>query len=222
MTTINSQKRSTISLGSWKIPSLILLMGMIPSIPGAFTLVGLILGENATGIAHDFVSTHYFERPLPISLHIATGILFSIIAPFQFITKLRMKWPHVHRYAGRVAGVSLLVFSLTGLFLLGPLPAGSEMISYLGLGFSGVATAIAVLLSWRAAFQRRIPMHQLWMYRAIAIALAGGTRLVLEIFAYLIFAEITPPVDGAIMWLGLSINLAVVERTWRRKKTLRR
>lgn len=204
---------------AWKIPLLILVIGMVPAVPGIFSIIAIIQNAQPGHPLAELVQPRYLTAPLPILVHIFGGIVFYAIAPLQFIGNLRVRCPRFHRMAGRIAFVGGFVYALTALPLLLDLPPGPHALKYWGLGFSGISVAICLSLSLWHAIKRNISAHQLWIYRAIAIGLAGATRAVLDILALTILGELLPIHEGIIMWLGLSINLVLLECIWRKNRS---
>lgn len=206
----------------WKTPLLILVLGMVPAVPGIFSVIAILQSAQPGHPLADLVQPRYLAAPLPILTHIIGGIVFCVIAPLQFIGKLRVRYPQLHRVAGRVAFAGGFVYALTALPLLLDLPPKEDALKNWGLGFSGVAVAFCLGLSLWQATKRNISAHQLWICRAIAIGLAGATRAVLEILAFAIPVEHSPVQEGIIMWLGMSINLAILEYYWRKRRRPRK
>lgn len=207
---------------NWKTPLLILILGMVPAIPGIFSVIAIAQNAQPGHPLAELVQPRYLVAPLPILSHIIGGIIFCAIAPFQFITGLRIRYPRLHRVAGRIAFAGGFVYALTALPLLLALPTGEDALKNWGLGFSGVAVAFCLSLSVWNAIKRNISAHQLWICRAIAIGLAGATRAVLEILAFAIPIEHSPLHEGIIMWLGMTINLAILEYYWRKRRRPRK
>lgn len=202
---------------TWKTPLLVLFLGMVPAVPGIFSTIAILQNAQVGHPLADLVQPRYLAAPLPILTHIIGGIVFCAIAPLQFIARLRVRYPQLHRAGGRIVFVGGFVYALTALPLLLDLPDGEDALKNWGLGFSGIAVAFCLSLSLWQAVKRNISAHQLWICRAIAIGLAGATRAVLEILALAIPGEHSSVQEGIIMWLGMGINLAILEYYWRKK-----
>jgi hypothetical protein len=106
----------------------------------------------------------------------ATLLLGTILLSDRFRTRARA-W---HRRLGRVQGACVLLALVpSGLWMAGYAATGT--VAALGLGSLAVATAVCVLLGWRAAVTRRFADHRRWMLRtymlllsAVVIRLMGG------------------------------------------------
>ena len=127
----------------------IALLGAVPALPGAFVLAGILQGPNTTGFLRDMVQPLYFTSPEPIVIHIASGILFCCLAPFQFSTQLRMRYRKLHRIAGRVAVIAGLLFAFTAVLLMGRPPAAPELwLHYSAMSVGGGGAGLSLCLSF--------------------------------------------------------------------------
>jgi uncharacterized membrane protein len=111
-------------------------------------------------------------HPVGIYAHISAGAIALLLGPFQFLTRLRQRWPGLHRGIGRVyLGVGVLIGGSAGLYMSqyafgGPIARiGFALLAVLWL-FSG----------WKAlAAIRRgdIVRHREWMVRNFSLTFAG-------------------------------------------------
>lgn len=192
-------------------PLLVALMGAVPALPGALVLAGILAGPGAGGIFTDLVSPRYFAAPLPIALHIGTGILFCMLAPLQFSTRLRRRAPRWHRLAGRGALAAGLVFGMSALPILGPISAEDGWLGHAGLAAGAVGFCVALGLSFVAILRRDIPAHRAWALRAVAIGLMGASRVLVEAVALLALDATSEELGGKEVWATIALNLLIVE-----------
>ncbi len=198
-----------LSLPKPPAPLVVALLGAVPAVPGAFVLAGIVSGPTVDGLLAGIVNPRYFSNPAWISLHIASGILFCLLAPLQFSARLRVRrW---HRYAGRVALLSGMVFGLSALPALGLVPKGADWARLGGLATAAVAFSGALALSYAAIRRRDIRAHRAWALRAVAIGLMGASRVLIEALAYLALGEVTDTMGGVVIWLAIGLNLLIVE-----------
>lgn len=191
----------------------IALLGAVPALPGAFVLAGILQGADAEGMMHDLVQPRYFTRPEPIVIHIASGILFCILAPLQFSTGLRMRYRKLHRIGGQVTMIAGLVFALTAIALMGPPPvAPQEWPHYTGLGVAGFGVCLSLCLSFWAIRRGDVIRHHQWMRRVIAFGLIGASRILFDVILSPIFGAETPLGEGISIWLAMALNLLIAER----------
>ena len=153
-------------------PTGIALLGAVPALPGALVLGGILQGSNAQGVMHDLVQPEYFTSPEPIAIHIASGILFCVLAPLQFSTKLRMRYRKLHRVAGRIAMIAGLLFGLTAVLLMGLPPASADAwLHYAGMTFAGLGVCFSLCMAFLTIRRGDVVRHRQWMRRVIAFGL---------------------------------------------------
>ncbi|MGR3813816.1 MAG: DUF2306 domain-containing protein [Cognatishimia activa] len=204
------KKSSRLSLQG---PFGIALLGAVPALPGTFVLAGILQGPDTKGFLHDMVQSHYFASPEPIVLHMAAGIVFCCLAPFQFSTRLRMRYRKLHRIAGRVAVVAGLLFALTAIWLMGRPPVAPELwLHYTAMTVGGIGTCLSFCLSFSAIRRGDVQSHQKWMRRTIAFGLLGASRILFDLILIPVFGYETPTSEGMSVWLALALNLFVAER----------
>ena len=191
----------------------IALLGAVPALPGAFVLAGILQGADAGGFLFDMVQPHYFTSPEPIVIHIASGIVFCVLAPFQFSTRLRMRYRTLHRVAGRVAMIAGLLFAITAIVLMGRPPAAPELwLHYSAMIVGGFGAGLSLCLSFLAIRRGDVNAHRHWMRRAIAFGLLGASRILFDLILIPIFGYETPTSEGISVWLAIALNLYVAER----------
>jgi uncharacterized membrane protein len=121
---------------------------------------------------HPEMKRAFEAHPVGIYAHISAGAIALLLGPFQFLTRLRQRWPGLHRGIGRVyLGVGVLIGGSAGLYMSqyafgGPIARiGFALLAVLWL-FSG----------WKAlAAIRRgdIVRHREWMVRNFSLTFAG-------------------------------------------------
>lgn len=207
MTMLKTSKRAL------RGPLGIALLGAVPALPGTLILAGILQGSDATGALRDLVQPHYFAAPRAIVTHIASGILFCALAPFQFSTRLRMRNRTLHRVCGRIALIAGLLFALTAIALMGWPPSQPELwLHYTAMTVGGFGVALSLCMSLWAIRQRDIACHQHWMRRAIAFGLLGASRILFDLMLLPVFGYETPIGEGLSVWLAIALNLSVAER----------
>jgi len=191
----------------------IALLGAVPALPGAFVLAGILQGPDGMGFLHDMVQSHYFTSPETIVIHIASGIVFCILAPFQFSKRLRMRYRKLHRVKGRFAMVAGFLFALTAIVLMGRPPAAPELwLHYTAMNAGALGASLSLFLSFRAIRHGDVDAHRQWMRRAIAFGLLGASRILFDLILIPVFGYETPTSEGLSVWLAIALNLYVAER----------
>ena len=147
--------------------------------------------------------------------HFFASGLALLLLPLQFTQRLRARWPGLHRVAGWLYVVAVLIGGVSGLILALRTVAGWStgssflLLALLWLGSTGVALYFAV--------RRRFDAHRRWMLRSAALTFAAPTlrlHLVLGLAAFgLEFAQ----AYLLAAWLCWTLNLLVVELYLRRR-----
>ncbi len=103
----------------WLVPVGLLILSFIPIAAGAFRLTQL-----AGSAAITPANARFFASPLPVTMHIVSVTIFSLLGAFQFDPGFRCRRPTWHRAAGRILIPSGLVAAFSGLWMtcsiLGP------------------------------------------------------------------------------------------------------
>lgn len=120
----------------------------------------------------------YLRRETILGLHIAGGMLALLLGPWQFVERIRVRWPRVHRSMGYGYVVGVGTGAAGGLLLASTAYGG--VVSSLGFG------ALAVLWAWttlRGVLSARNGIaseHRRWMVMSFSLSFAAVTlRLML-------------------------------------------
>jgi hypothetical protein len=146
-------------------------------------------------------------------IHFGSALAFVLLAPWQFLARLRGRHPSVHRIMGRVAVAAAAVMGLSGV-VMAYLPDRPVMERLFMTTFF-LAFLVMLFRAFASALARDIETHRAWMIRLTATALTPMTqRLVFGVLAGAIgidgpgrFWEIF--VSAA--WLAWLLNLAAAE-----------
>lgn len=136
------------------------------------------------------VASNYVDRSTAIQtafyLHVGFGGLALLLSPFQFLSRVRVRLPYVHRVVGRVTLGSILVAGLAGLVLAPRSLAGAA--GTIGFGLLALLWVTFATTAFRAIRRRDVDRHRHWMVRTFALTYAAVTLR---------------------LWLGLLIGLQV-------------
>jgi hypothetical protein len=116
--------------------------------------------------------------PVQALTHMLIAPIALLLGPLQFYPKLRAKYPKAHRWSGRVYVTACVVAGFAGL-ATSPYASGGP-VAGLGFGILAVLWVGATLGAWRAALQRRFPLHRLLMRFSYAMTF-GAVTLRLQI-----------------------------------------
>lgn len=147
-------------------------------------------------------------------LHFASALVFAVLAMFQLIGAIRVRYPAVHRYIGRIAAGAAYLAAISAAAI--PLAVGTRPWFWSLLVLLQFVTIGAFLtLGIIAARRRQFRVHRAWMIRSIAFAAIVMTqRIVFPFFPkffgihsdYQLWVEFTYA-----SLLATVINLAVAE-----------
>jgi uncharacterized membrane protein len=213
--------RKTNAATQWLPPIGLILLSLIPIIAGAGRLTQLLGDPEITANNARFVAS-----PIPVTVHIVSVTVFSLLGALQFVPLLRRGRPNWHRIAGRILVPAGLLVALTGLWMSAfyPRPPGDGESLVVVRLIVGSAMVLSIVLAVLAIRRRDFASHGAWMTRAYAIALGAGT----QVFTILPWVVIFGPIGVAdelprtvLMTAAWVINLAVAEYVIRRRPSHR-
>jgi uncharacterized membrane protein len=155
--------------------------------------------------------------------HAIAGTLMFLAAPLQFSERLRKRFPKLHRIAGRLYVLSVLIVGPTGAY-----------IQYFEerMGFPRSFTVLAVidalllmgttLMGFVFAYRRKIAQHRQWMVRSFAMALVFvEARFILGITGW---ERLGVEVVQAVIWscIAMALLLADLANHWSEIRALLR
>jgi uncharacterized membrane protein len=152
----------------------------------------------------------FVHRPVLAFLHLVPALLFVVLGPLQFARPVRVRFPALHRGAGRVYLVASAFVAYSSVHLV------------LNRSFGGPAEAAATILfstlfacclgiAFSHIRHRRVRRHREWMIRGFAIGLAVVTiRPVVGM--YLVFSDYSvQEILGTAFWISFTIHLIAAE-----------
>ncbi len=172
-------------------------------------------GPEATG-----VHAQLRDRPIWFFMHAGGGAVALFLAPWQFIARLRNRFPLVHRIIGRLYVIAILIGGAGGFILARNSDAGS--VAQMGFTLLAIAWLSTTGLALYHAMRRNILEHRRWMIRSTALTAAAIT---LRIYLGFTFGVLVPKygIDGALAYIIISWacwvpNLAIAEWYLSRRK----
>jgi uncharacterized membrane protein len=155
----------------------------------------------------------FARHPFLTMLHITPGLLFILLAPLQFVRRLRSRKLKLHRWMGRVVLASGIIIGSSALVMSPQMAIGGPNESAATMLF-----ALVFLFSLIKGFlhirRGRVALHREWMIRAFAVGFAVATirPIVGMFFATSRLTHLTPhDFFGTAFWLGFTIQLMVAE-----------
>jgi hypothetical protein len=135
--------------------------------------------------------------PLPALGHMLVAPIALLLGPFQFMPRIRARYPRVHRISGRIYVAACLIAGVAAL-ATAPYASGGPIA---GLGFGTLAFLWITVTAgaWRAAVARLFDLHRLLMRFSYAMTFGAVTlRLQIPIFFMLGFHSYS----AASVWLA--------------------
>ncbi len=124
---------------------------------------------------------HINARHLAFLLHVSFAPLALVTGAIQLYPIIRTKRPVLHRWTGRLYGVSVLLAGVSGLIIA--FGAAGGISAQLGFGLLSALWLITTIQGVRLARARRFAEHRRWMIRSFALTFAAVTlRLYLPFF----------------------------------------
>lgn len=213
-TRINSTQ-GTSARSDRRIVAGLIGLGLVPAVSGVVRLVGLATGATVTP-----ANARFHDAPLPVTLHIVTALLFSIVGSLQFSSTFRARRRRLHRAAGWLLAPCGIVVALTGLWMAHfyRWPAGDGLVVYAERLLFGSAMLGSIVWSLVAIGRRDVAAHGAWMTRGYAIGLGAGTQTFTHL-PWFLLSDAAPSelARGIMMGAGWVINVAAAEWFIRRR-----
>jgi uncharacterized membrane protein len=118
------------------------------------------------------------QVPVQALTHMLIAPVALLLGPFQFFSRLRAKYPKIHRWSGRVYVAACVIAGIGGLATA--FSASGGPVAGLGFGILAVLWVGTTLGAWRAAVARQFALHRLLMRFSYAMTF-GAVTLRLQI-----------------------------------------
>ncbi|GIE34780.1 hypothetical protein Ait01nite_078250 [Actinoplanes italicus] len=185
-----------------------------------------LLTVSALGITAYFVPPYLvggttvpgLDRSIPgyytsLVIHALPAGIALAIGPFQFVTRLRQRFPRGHRIAGRVYLIAVVVAALAATY--------SSVVTK--SGFALQVAFFALILAWlftaaqayRTIRRGDVKAHRIWMIRNYTLTFAAVTLRVYQLILLQVW-PLMPDLEYSEIytssaWLSLVGNIAVAE-----------
>jgi hypothetical protein len=223
-------KRSALDRALWTALAFLTLIGCAIVVRRVVALLPALLhgyhppAPTANPVAAQFNNLDKIFNPHPILtlIHILPGMVFLLLAPFQFSASFRSRHLRAHRIMGRIFLICGFIVGTTALVMSFAMPAIGGVNQAAATILFGVLFLFAIGKAYVHIRRREIALHREWMIRAFAIGLAVTTiRPIVGIFfATARLSGLTPhDFFGTAFWIGFTIHLIVAE-SWIRTHPL--
>ena len=177
---------------------------------GLFVFIGITSSLGQIPPGHNSYNAGFVTHPVTTLLHVIPGIIFMVLGPLQFMSKIREKFINFHRWIGRIFMADCVFIGFSGIVMVVLFP------------FAGLSEQLAVFL-FATAFlfsvyealshirKYEIEQHREWMIRVFSIGL--GISLIRVLIAlFMIFTSYKQIEFFALtFWLGFGGTWAVGE-----------
>lgn len=159
-----------------------------------------------------------------IGLHFAAGGIILLLGSIQLVEKVRLRFPAVHRWIGRIYIVASLPAAAGGIafILLKGTIGGTAM--DIGFGLYGALMFVAAVQTFRYAVTKRLELHRAWALRLYALAI-GSWLYRMDYGFWLLLTDglghkpyFTGPFDVIMFFFFYIPNLIVAEAFIRARK----
>lgn len=185
------------------IALLILSLGV-----AAYALVAYSIFPLGAAV-HPDMRTAFAAQGAVIYLHVFGSAAALLLGPFQFLSKLRIARPHLHRWIGRVyLGAGVLVGGVAGFF--SSFHAFGGPVARLGFACLAIAWLFTGVRAYSAIRAGDPVAHRRWMVRNFALAF-GAVTLRLWLPASVVAGMLFEVAYPMVAWLCWVPNLLVAE-----------
>jgi uncharacterized membrane protein len=156
----------------------------------------------------------FARHPILTLVHIVPGMLFMILGPLQFSSRIRARHLRWHRLSGRVFVVCGLVIGISALVMSFGMPAIGGVNQAAATTLFGAFFLFALCKAFWHIRRREVALHREWMIRAFSIGLAvAAIRPIVGVFfATSPLTGLTPrEFFGIAFWIGFVLHLMAAE-----------
>ncbi|HWD25691.1 MAG TPA: DUF2306 domain-containing protein [Rhizomicrobium sp.] len=183
-------ERGIARIGLWTMAVLSVLVALLSlryyAVPAGLWLG---IGPDITGVIK--------RVPVQALGHMLIAPFALLLGPFQFMPRLRARYPRAHRISGRIYVGACLVSGVSAFATA--FHASGGPIAGLGFGTLAVCWLAVTAGAWRAAVKRDFALHRLLMRFSYAMTF-GAVMLRLQMPVF--FALGFPSYGAASVWLA--------------------
>ncbi|WP_433519378.1 DUF2306 domain-containing protein [Nonomuraea sp. CA-143628] len=136
-----------------------------------------------------------------------------LVGPWQFVPRLRARFPRAHRITGRVYLISVVAAAMAAAYSSAVTPSGPTLqVAFFGLIVAWLYTAAK---AYRAIRRGEVQLHRIWMVRNYAFTFAAVTLRLYQLTG-LALMGVMPSLEyrdvyASSAWLSLLGNVLVAE-----------
>jgi uncharacterized membrane protein len=150
--------------------------------------------------------SHYVS----IVVHGLPSSLALLIGPFQFSSRLRSRYPTLHRSAGRVYMICIVIGLAAAVFAT--VSTVSGFTAQVGFAILIVAWAYTLVRAYQTIRRGEVALHRIWMIRNYALTFAAVTLRVYVLALGLLMPDLPfEQLYTAAVWASVLGNVLVAE-----------
>ena len=204
----------------WGITIFLVLIGIAIVVRRFIFLSHMNMSGNNVPTKSAVPDNGFAAHPQLTLIHITAGLFFVLLAPLQFVKRIRNNYPKTHRTIGYIVLVSGLIIGITAL-IMGAIMAIGGITETLAVTTFGVVFLFSLIRAYLYILKREFDLHREWMIRALAIGLAvSTTRPVMGIFfaTSRLTGLTVQQFFGIAFWIAFIIHITFAEYWIRRTR----
>ena len=204
----------------WGITIFLVLIGIAIVVRRAIFISHISLSGNTIPAKSIVPDNGFTAHPQLTLIHITAGLIFVLLAPLQFVKRIRNNYPKTHRTIGYIVLTSGLIIGVTAL-IMGAIMAIGGITETLAVTTFGVLFLFSLIRAYFYILKREFDLHREWMIRVLAIGLAvSTTRPVMGIFfaTSRLTGLTVQQFFGIAFWIAFTIHVTFAEYWIRRTR----
>ena len=171
-------------------------------------LASVGIGASIVHFFRDYYNPGFFRFPFIVTIHVVLGGAYLILAPFQFLGKLRSRAISYHRWVGRfLVGIGTVI-GLSSMFLAIVIPFSGIWESVIN-GFFGLFFVFAIIRGFTYIRSKNYELHREWMIRAFSLGLSIATMRLILVPLIIISGKVTPEQAAFFSILSFTISFFI-------------
>ena len=108
-------------------------------------------------------------RNVIVGAHLLVAAIVTLGGPLQLIAAVRVRWPRLHRWNGRVYLATAVIASISGVLMKVGGPSSGDPAQRAAILFNAVVIVVFAALALRHAIARDIARHRRWAMRLFLV-----------------------------------------------------
>ena len=213
-----SNGSSKIDRWLWGITVFLVLIGIAIVVRRLIFLSHMSMSGSNVSAQSAVPDDGFAAHPQLTLIHITAGLCFVLLAPLQFIKRIRNNHAKAHRTIGYIVLIAGLIIGITAL-IMGAIMAIGGITETLAVTTFGILFLFSLLRAYLYILKREFDLHREWMIRVLAIALAvSTTRPIMGIFfaTSKLTGLTVQQFFGVAFWIAFILHISFAE-FWIRK-----